>query len=63
MNTRRPGRGWTWPPWRAARADNGNGNPASLRSYLLGYDLDADAARKLSRRQEAMLDAAQPRRS
>ncbi len=42
----------------AGRAgDNGHGNPASLRSYLLGYDLDADAARRLSRRQEAMLDA------
>ena len=36
----------------------GNGGPASLRSYLLGYDLDEAAARQLSRRQEAMLDAA-----
>ena len=35
----------------------GNGSPASLRSYLLGYDLDAAAARQLSKREEAMLDA------
>ncbi len=33
---------------------------ATLRAYLLGYDLDEATARALSRRQESMLDTAEP---
>jgi len=33
---------------------------AALRSYLLGYDIDNEAARELGGRREAMLDAAHP---
>ena len=33
---------------------------ATLRAYLLGYDLDEATARALSRRQESMLDTAAP---
>jgi len=31
-----------------------HGDPATLRGYLLGYDIDEDAARELSKRHEAM---------
>jgi len=36
------------------------GNPATLRGYLLGYDLDEGAVRELTRRQEALLAATVP---
>jgi len=39
---------------------DGHGDPATLRGYLLGYDVDADVARELSLRQEAMAVAADP---
>ncbi len=42
----------------SARADDTSG--ATLRAYLLGYDLDEATARALSKRQEAMLDTAEP---
>ncbi len=41
-----------------ARADRASG--ATLRAYLLGYDLDEATARTLSRRQASMLDTAEP---
>jgi acetyl/propionyl-CoA carboxylase alpha subunit/acetyl-CoA carboxylase carboxyltransferase component len=40
------------------RADSAS--RATLRAYLLGYDLDEATARALSRRQESMLDTAAP---
>jgi acetyl/propionyl-CoA carboxylase alpha subunit/acetyl-CoA carboxylase carboxyltransferase component len=40
------------------RADSAS--RATLRAYLLGYDLDEETARALSRRQESMLDTAAP---
>ncbi|MGO8956149.1 MAG: carboxyl transferase domain-containing protein [Streptosporangiaceae bacterium] len=39
---------------------DGHGDPATLRGYLLGYDVDEDAARALSIRQEAMTAAVGP---
>ena len=39
---------------------DGHGDPATLRGYLLGYDVDQDAARALSIRQGAMNTAAGP---
>jgi acetyl/propionyl-CoA carboxylase alpha subunit/acetyl-CoA carboxylase carboxyltransferase component len=39
---------------------DGRGSRATLRAYLLGYDLDEATARALSRRQESMLDTSEP---
>jgi acetyl/propionyl-CoA carboxylase alpha subunit/acetyl-CoA carboxylase carboxyltransferase component len=39
---------------------DGRASRATLRAYLLGYDLDEATARRLSRRQESMLDTPEP---
>jgi acetyl/propionyl-CoA carboxylase alpha subunit/acetyl-CoA carboxylase carboxyltransferase component len=41
-------------------AHDGRASRATLRAYLLGYDLDEATARTLSRRQESMLDTSEP---
>jgi acetyl/propionyl-CoA carboxylase alpha subunit/acetyl-CoA carboxylase carboxyltransferase component len=41
-------------------AHDGRASRATLRAYLLGYDLDEATARALSRRQESMLDTSEP---
>ncbi len=44
----------------AGDASAGRASSSTLRAYLLGYDLDEATARALSRRQESMLDTAEP---
>ncbi len=44
----------------ASASGDGAGGGATLRAYLLGYDLDEATARALSRRQESLLDTADP---
>jgi acetyl/propionyl-CoA carboxylase alpha subunit/acetyl-CoA carboxylase carboxyltransferase component len=44
----------------ADHARAGGASRATLRAYLLGYDLDEATARALSRRQESMLEVAKP---